>query len=279
MDAAAELAQIKRERDACKARSEKLENDNADLGRQLKLLGIDCDDPERQLDWFRRQLFGSKSEKRVEIPPGQLTFRDRLGLENPNKPEEKGEEEFDCVKRKKKCGRKSFEGAADESGPDIPVETIAIDNPEAAGIPESERGPVGEKVARRLAQTACAFRIIRYVSRSWKRRDAGEPIAAAPTLCGRETPELDAKCFFSDIEIAVLADFAKERGIRGPENLGFAVDLVAFMGGHLQRKHDRLPGNEVVWRGYLSLADSSAAGERTRRLGADSEMRKLLRTD
>ena len=29
----------------------------------------DYEDAKRQLDWFRRQLFGSKSEKRVEIPP------------------------------------------------------------------------------------------------------------------------------------------------------------------------------------------------------------------
>ena len=99
------------------------------------------------------------------------------------------------------------------------------------------------------------------------------------TLCGRETPELDAKCFFSDIEIAVLADFAKERRLRGPENLGLAVGLVASMGGHLHRKRDRPPGNEFVWRGYVRLADSSAAGERARRLGADSEMYKLLRSD
>ena len=117
MDAAVELAQAEQE-------NEKLRADNADLKR----LGIDCDDSERQLEWFRRQLFGRKSKKR---------------------------------------GKKSFEGAADESGPgfgpDVPDGTVAIDNPEVAGIPESERRPVGEKVARRLAQTDRAFSIIRFV--------------------------------------------------------------------------------------------------------------------
>ena len=156
MDAAVELAQAERE-------NEKLRADNADLGRRLEQLGIDNADPERQLDWFRRQLFGSKSEKRVEIPPEQMTFRDRLGLEDPKRPEEP---EFELAERRKR-GKKSFEGAADESGPgfgpDVPVETVAIDNPEAAGIPESERELVGEKVVHRLAQTACTFRIIRCV--------------------------------------------------------------------------------------------------------------------
>ena len=122
---------------------------------------------------LRRQLFGSKSEKRVEIPPEQMTFREQLGLEDPKRPEEP---EFELAERGKR-GKKSFEGAADESGPgfgpDVPGGTVAIDDPEAAGIPESERGPVGEKVVHRLAQTACTFRIIRYVARTWKRRDTG----------------------------------------------------------------------------------------------------------
>ena len=173
MDAAVELAQAERE-------NEKLRADNADLGRRLEQLGIDNADLKRQLDWFRRQLFGSKSEKRVEIPPEQMTFWEQLGLEDPKRPEEP---EFELAERRKR-GKKSFEGAVNESGPgfgpDVPVETVAIDNPEAAGIPESERELVGEKVVHRLAQTACTFRIIRYVARTWKRRDTGELVAAAP---------------------------------------------------------------------------------------------------
>ena len=109
-----------------------------------------------------------------------MTFWEQLGLEDPKRPEEP---EFELVKRRKR-GKKSFEGAVNESGlrfgPDVPVETVAIDNPEAAGIPESERELVGEKVVHRLAQTACTFRIIRYVARTWKRRDTGELVAAAP---------------------------------------------------------------------------------------------------
>ncbi|MDE0305254.1 MAG: hypothetical protein OXI87_10270, partial [Albidovulum sp.] len=81
----------------------------------------------------------------------------------------------------------------------------------------------------------------------------------ALTLCGRETPELDAASFFSDAEIAILEDFATERRMSGPDNLGAAMGLVAAMGGHLHRKHDRPPGSEVVWFGYARLADASQA--------------------
>ena len=173
MDAATELAHIRQE-------NEKLRAENADLGRRLELLGVNCEDLKRQLEWFHRQLFGSKSEKRIEIPPEQMTFWDQLGLEDPKEPEEP---EFETVKRRKR-GKKRFEGAVNESGlrfgPDVPVETIPIDNPEAAAIPESERELVGEKVVHKLAQITCDYRILRYVTRSWKRRDTGEFIAAAP---------------------------------------------------------------------------------------------------
>ena len=69
MDGAAELAQPGKE-------NEKLRTDNVDPGRQLGQLGVDCTD-------LKRQLFGSNSEKRVEIPPEQTAFRDRPGPEEP----------------------------------------------------------------------------------------------------------------------------------------------------------------------------------------------------
>ncbi len=40
-------------------------------------------------------------------------------------------------------------------------------------------------------------------------------------MCGHETPELNAKCFFTDIEIAILADFATAR--LGPESEAYKL--------------------------------------------------------
>jgi len=57
------------------------------------------------------------------------------------------------------------------------------------------------------------------------------------------------------------------------------MGLVAAMSGHMHRKHDRPPGNEVAWIGYARPADSSASTERTMWLGAESEVFKLLRCD
>ena len=103
---------------------------------------------------------------------------------------------------------------------------------------------------------------------------------AALTMCGRETPELDTKSFFTEIAIAILADFATERRFPGPDILGRVMCLVAAMGGHLHRKRDRPPGIEVVWHGYARLANSSASTERSLRLVPEkSEVYKLLRSD
>ena len=53
----------------------------------------------------------------------------------------------------------------------------------------------------------------------------------AMTLLGRDTPELPAETLFSDIEIAVLEDFAKDRKLPPPDNIGRAVLTTTMLGG------------------------------------------------
>ena len=67
---------------------------------------------------------------------------------------------------------------------------------------------------------------------------------------GRELPDLPPEILFSDIELQVLALFAKSQD--APQSLGEAVFLVAALGGHIKRKRDP-PGAEVMWFGYLQL--------------------------
>ena len=76
------------------------------------------------------------------------------------------------------------------------------------------------------------------------------------TLLGRDTPELPAETLFTELELAVLEDFAQERRLRRPDNLGRAVLTLAMLGGYLNysRKRYAAPGNQVLWKGYLRLA-------------------------
>ena len=53
----------------------------------------------------------------------------------------------------------------------------------------------------------------------------------AMTLLGRDTPELPAETLFSDIEIAALEDFAKDRKLPPPDNIGRALRTTAMLGG------------------------------------------------
>ncbi len=51
------------------------------------------------------------------------------------------------------------------------------------------------------------------------------------TLLGRETPELPAAVLYSDIESMALNDFARDRKLPPPDNLGRAVRTMAILGG------------------------------------------------
>ena len=64
----------------------------------------------------------------------------------------------------------------------------------------------------------------------------------AMTLLGRDTQELSAEALFSDIEIAVLEDFAKDRKLPQPDNIGRAVLTTTMLGEYLGFKRKRYAG-------------------------------------
>ena len=77
---------------------------------------------------------------------------------------------------------------------------------------------------------------------------------------GREVPELPAEVVFSDIELRVLATFARSRNLAPPRHLGEAVELLARLGGWLGRTRDP-PGAQLLWHGYTQLAAMTFAFE------------------
>ncbi len=101
----------------------------------------------------------------------------------------------------------------------------------------------------------------------------------AMTLLGRDTPELPADILFSDIEIIALEDFAKDRKLPPPDNLGRAVLTMAMLGGYLNRKRDPPPGHAKLWEGYTRLATTAQTYERLLRLDRTNDFYKRLRPD
>ena len=117
----------------------------------------------RQLDWFKKQLFGVKSERRlVDQNPNQLS----LGEEFEQPPGGEVETQQITYNRKVKRGT-DREGALNDSGlrfdEDVPVEVVVIPNREIEGLAPDEYEVIGEKVTHRLAQRPGSYVIIKQV--------------------------------------------------------------------------------------------------------------------
>ena len=127
---------------------------------------------EHQLDWFRRQLFGKKSERFAPAPdPTQMYLGELAALPTPAAVEK--HREIAAHTRRATSGNRSDAGEAlpffDESR--IPMETIIATDPEVAGLSEDQYEVIGEKVTYRLAQRPGSYLVIKYLRPVIKRLD------------------------------------------------------------------------------------------------------------
>ena len=162
------------------AQVEALQQENAqltaavsDLAGQLRSALGRITQLQQQVDWFTRQLFGSKSERRLEFDEAdQASLFAALGIETPPAGDVPTQE-VSCRRRGKRR-----DGAVSETGlrfdGTVPVEVIHVADPAIEAIPESEREVVGEKVTHRLAQEPGSYKVLKYVRQVVKRRDTGE---------------------------------------------------------------------------------------------------------
>jgi transposase len=141
---------------------------------------------QHQLDWFKRQLFGQKSERFVAQPdPQQMHLGQLLGeLAAAPEPAEAGSRVPAHTRRKP---RSDF---ADEGrdapffdASKVPVQTIEVPSPEAQGLRPEQYEVIGEKVSHRLAQRPGSFVVLKYVRPVIKRRDT-QTLHCAPAPVG-----------------------------------------------------------------------------------------------
>ena len=144
------------------------------LQEQLQML-------KTQLDWFKRQLFGARSEKRLEVDPSlQADLLAVLGkdLPAPTKPE--------TVKisyqRRKSRSDKTVTDTGLRFDDSVPVETVVLSALELADVPENEQILITEKVTYRLAQRPGSYVVIKTVRPVIKRKDTGELITPPAPL-------------------------------------------------------------------------------------------------
>jgi transposase len=118
---------------------------------------------EQQLAWFQRQLFGEKSERRhCEPPPEQLSLG--AGLGDPAPAATPTQAVAAHQRRPATKTKADGEEPALFFDPErVPVETIAVPNPETADLPPEAYEVIGEKVTHRLAQRPGSYVVLKYV--------------------------------------------------------------------------------------------------------------------
>jgi transposase len=128
-----------------------------------------------QIEWFRRQIFGQKSERYAPLPDAQQMHLGELMPVQPATPP--AEQDVPAHTRRK--ARSDFTddaaGVPFFDAARVPVVSIDVPNPEVQGLSAEEVAlqyeVVGEKVSHRLAQRPGAYVVLKYVRRVIKRRN------------------------------------------------------------------------------------------------------------
>ena len=124
-----------------------------------------------QLEWFKRQIFGAKSERYAPLPDAQQMHLGELMA--PVAPEAASEQEVPAHKRRKTRSDFADDSAAapffDEAK--VPVQVIEVPNPEAQGLAPDQYEVVGQKTSHRLAQRPGSYVVLKYVRPVIKRLD------------------------------------------------------------------------------------------------------------
>ena len=145
----------------------------------LEQLQAQYDALKHELDWFKRQLFGQKSEKRLDLDDeAQLNLLAGLGVAKPPSRDDIAKQTI-TYERRAKVRDAAVADSGLRFGPDVPVETIEVTDPAIEAIPEGERVVIGEKVSYRLAQQPGSYVVLKYVRKVVKRLDT-ETILTAP---------------------------------------------------------------------------------------------------
>jgi transposase len=131
-----------------------------------------------QLDWFRRQLFGKKSERFAPEPdPAQMHLGEVFSV--PSKPAEKLKTITAHTRRvAQKDGAESGEELPFFDESQVPVEAIVLVHEEARDLKAGEFVLIGEKITYRLSQRPGSYVILKYHRPVMMRKDTQQILTA-----------------------------------------------------------------------------------------------------
>ena len=155
------------------------------LLRQMQVMLAERDQEiatlKHQLDWFKQQLFGEKSEKRLIENPNQLALG-HLPKDAP--PEQEPEKETITYERQKKTRPDdSVTGQGLRFNDNVPMESIHLPAPELQGKDADQYEIIGNKCTYRLAQRPGSYVILKY-QRDVVRHKASQTLTTVPAPSG-----------------------------------------------------------------------------------------------
>lgn len=193
--------------------------DTTVLQAEITTLKTHVEQLTQEVEWFKRQLFGRKSERRlVEPNPDQPLLN---GFEA--EPSTLADTETETVTYQRRKTKQRDESCVTEQGlrfdASVPIETIQLSVPEAQTAAFES---IGEDITYRLAQRPGSYVVLKYIRPVVKRRSDGRMITV---------PAPDSLWPGSMVDVSVVA--------------GMLVDKFAY---HLPlyRQHQRLTMNGIT---------------------------------
>ncbi len=128
----------------------------------------------RQLEWFKRQLFGQKSERRLaDADPTQASLGHSFDEIPADRP---GNKKVAVAAHEREQQPKTPAASTEDARPffdeaKVPIERIELPNPEVAGLGPEHYEVVGEKTTYRLAQRPGSYVVLKYVRQVIKLRE------------------------------------------------------------------------------------------------------------
>ncbi len=159
----------------------------------------------RQLAWFKRQLFGEKSEKRdVEDNPYQHTIAE-LFKDLPPTPERREEEKQTVSYQRGKYPKNALAGSPQDSGlrfsEDVPVKEIEVTPPELEGESRDEYDILRYEYTYRLAQQPGSYLVLKYKQPVLKKKST-----QALTTCSAPGNVIDKSVADVSFMVGLLVD-------------------------------------------------------------------------
>ncbi|MFW6218254.1 MAG: IS66 family transposase [Verrucomicrobiota bacterium] len=155
-------AEFHQELAGLRAENARLVVENGNLAIRNKEFSVRIEELSAQVQWFQKQLFGQKSERRFpDVPAEQLSLGEpfQQTCEKQETPQTVAEHQ----RKKRRPPAFDDNGHALFFDKNTPVQEIKVANPEIAGLAPDEFEVIGQKTTHRLAQRPGAYVILKYV--------------------------------------------------------------------------------------------------------------------